>query len=569
MPLRPAARGFDEEESIYGNDDSMSINVNNVRQPSECVVSAPTFGPTKERFDDFSFHVHQQATDTGMPIGNVSVLSDGNGAMIDDEDFYDDVMIGDVEGDGQPRRLSVVSTMLHQRRACWVSVGLLITLLFGISLGTGMNRRKGGGNGNNLGVSFQNGADADASWGLAATSERYVPIRNALVELHGGDRTPFASVDTHHHQALIFLADEDPRKLSPDDPSLAQRFALAMLFYSTYGMTWKSKASWMTGEDECNWEGVSCGRDGIHVDELSLPDNGIKGVVGDLSLLRYLQRLDLSNNMGLAGTYLHDSLGKMDSLRALHLHHCGITGEVPPTIWTNHLELIDLSYNDLSGPIPPTIHNAVSLQKLLLEGNHFSGRVPPEISNLPLLNEIRCGSNKFGGRLPNVSRLQNLRVLSFFNNDLTGALPPISKDRIRAIDLSKNNFVGLMATLFNGMPELVELKLQSNFLSDDLNEQVNLSSSLHLEVLHLNDNKFRGDSFPEWVAPLINLREFYLFGNGAVKGAIPDIVCDLVDFVESLNVLAVDCNNIQCTCCTHCCTALGVCQVERPEENSY
>ena len=126
-----------------------------------------------------------------------------------------------------------------------------------------------------------------------------------------------------------------------------------------------------------------------------------------------------------------------------------------------------------------------------------------------------------------------------------------------------------MGTLFNDMPELMELKLKNNFLSDDLNKQVNLSSSLHLEVLHLNGNKFRADSFPEWVAPMINLREFFLFGNGDVKGAIPDVVCDLVDFVETLNVLAVDCNNIQCTCCTHCCTDLGVCQVEQPEENSY
>ena len=265
MPLRTAARGYDEEESAYGNDGGMGINSSSFRQPSGCVVSTPT----KERFDDFSFHVHQQATDVDRPTSNVSVLSDANGdtSMVDDESFYDDVMIGDQEqGDQGPRRLSIVSSMLHQRRAHLVSVGLLITLLFGISLGTGINRRKGGGNaasgsppGNKLGLSFQNGAAPLPSWGLAATSERYAPIRDALVELHGGDRAPFASVDTHHHQALIFLADEDPRKLSPDDPSLAQRFALAMLFYSTYGMTWKSKASWRAvlrtrvGSRACLW----------------------------------------------------------------------------------------------------------------------------------------------------------------------------------------------------------------------------------------------------------------------------------------------------------------------------
>jgi hypothetical protein len=233
--------------------------------------------------------------------------------------------------------------------------------------------------------------------------------------------------------------------------------------------------------------------------------------------------------------------------------------------------LIDLSYNDLSGSIPPTIRNSVSLQKLLLEGNRFSGQFPHELSDLPLLNELRCGDNSFVGQLPSLSRLHNLRVLSFFSNDLTGTLPSISKDYVRVIDLSKNNLVGVVGTKLNDMPELMELKLQNNFFSDDLNDQVDLSSNLNLELLHLNGNKFRGDAFPAWIAPLINLREFYLFGNGALhaEGAIPDTVCDLVNFVKSVEVLAVDCNNVQCTCCTHCCTALGVCQLERPEENSY
>lgn len=525
MPLRSAGQGFDEEWNSVANTQ------------------------------------HQPTADAN------------GGTKVDDENFYEDIVID--EETGPPRRLSVVSAMLHQRHVCLVGVGLMITLLLGASLGAGISRRSDDNAstspaGNKLGPSFRNGNGA--SWGLAATSARYLPIRDALVELHGGDRAPFASIDTHHHQALIFLADEDPRKISADDPSLAQRFALAMFFYSTLGMTWKSKVSWMTGEDECLWEGVSCSRDGIHVDELSLPDNGIKGVMGDLSLLRYLQRLDLSNNTGLDGTYLHDSLGKLNNLHSLHLHHCGITGEIPGTLWSSsRLELIDISYNDLSGSIPPTIRNSASLQKLLLEGNRFSGQFPHELSDLPLLNEIRCGDNKFVGQLPSLSRLHNLRVLSFFSNDLTGTLPSISKDYVRVIDLSKNNLVGVVGTKLNDMPELMELKLSNNFFSDDLNDQVDLSSNLNLELLHLNGNKFRGDSFPAWIAPLISLREFYLFGNGAlhVEGAIPDEVCDLVDFVQSVEVLAVDCNNVQCTCCTHCCTALGVCQLERPEENAY
>lgn len=50
MPLRPAARGYDEEESIYGNDDGMRINLDKVKaeccyvHDGDCIVQSSAVG---------------------------------------------------------------------------------------------------------------------------------------------------------------------------------------------------------------------------------------------------------------------------------------------------------------------------------------------------------------------------------------------------------------------------------------------------------------------------------------------------------------------------------------------
>ena len=540
MPLRSAGRGFDEEwptvaaaREDRGNQytfddknddiDNYSCQSSSYRapptrafgrsggshhshsatmhiQPSDCVVTTPSYGPTP---DDFSFAIN---TNSGNHSSScMSVISDAN--ELSHDDFDDDGIVIEEDYSQHPRRLSTLAALLHERRTTFMVVGFLATLILGISLGTGLSNRSS---------SHANSLQNQQQWGLIPTSTRYLPLRDALVELYDGDRTPFLSVDSLHHQALLFLADEDPRQISPDDPSLGQRFALAMLFYSTYGMTWHSKRSWMTGENECDWEGVFCAHDGEHVDSIVLANNGLKGSISDLYLIHDLQQLDLSNNKGLKGSTVPESLASLHLLRSLHLQGCGLVGTIPESLWTERIEIIDLSWNELTGHLSPAIKESMSLQKLLLENNSLDGPIPDAIGDLPLLNEIRCGMNKFRGEIANLNKLAALRVLTLQDNQLTGSLP-ILLPKIRVVDVSNNTLVGILGAKVKDLPELMELNVQGNFFSDNLDE-LDLSKSLSLELLYLNDNHFRSTKFPEWVAPLMQLRELKLYGNAGVVG---------------------------------------------------
>lgn len=77
------------------------------------------------------------------------------------------------------------------------------------------------------------------------------------------------------HEALSWIAKEDPLKLSVDDPEVFQHYVLAVLFFSFGGEIgsgqgdggatkgkvftfWKNDDNWMTEAGLCGWYGVEC-----------------------------------------------------------------------------------------------------------------------------------------------------------------------------------------------------------------------------------------------------------------------------------------------------------------------
>ena len=64
---------------------------------------------------------------------------------------------------------------------------------------------------------------------------------------------------TPQNKALQWLLDEDTRRIKQDDPSLEQRYVLAVLWFATNGDDWKFSAEtrWMSGDHECSWVGTT------------------------------------------------------------------------------------------------------------------------------------------------------------------------------------------------------------------------------------------------------------------------------------------------------------------------
>ncbi|KAJ6369523.1 hypothetical protein OIU76_027871 [Salix suchowensis] len=110
----------------------------------------------------------------------------------------------------------------------------------------------------------------------------------------------------------------------------------------------------------------------------------------------------------------------------LQLPSFQLSGKLPESLkYCHSLTTLDLSGNDLSGPIPPEICNWLPyIVNLDLSGNKFSGPIPPEIVNCKFLNNLNLNGNKLTGSIPfGFDRLDRLKTFSVASNELSGTIP--------------------------------------------------------------------------------------------------------------------------------------------------
>uniref|UniRef100_A0A2P2JES3 Protein kinase domain-containing protein n=1 Tax=Rhizophora mucronata TaxID=61149 RepID=A0A2P2JES3_RHIMU len=103
-----------------------------------------------------------------------------------------------------------------------------------------------------------------------------------------------------------------------------------------------------------------------------------------------------------------------------------LSGKIPESLkYCSNLQMLDLSSNALSGPIPTQICSWLPyIVTLDLSGNSLSGSIPPEIVNCRFLNNLILSGNKLSGSIPyGIGRLDRLKRLSVVDNDLSGLIP--------------------------------------------------------------------------------------------------------------------------------------------------
>jgi hypothetical protein len=69
--------------------------------------------------------------------------------------------------------------------------------------------------------------------------------------------------------AMNWILNGDAKKLNATDPTLHQRYILALLAYQ-YGSSFASKQKWLSDESECEWGGVTCVNGSVHKLELGM-----------------------------------------------------------------------------------------------------------------------------------------------------------------------------------------------------------------------------------------------------------------------------------------------------------
>ncbi|KNA10616.1 hypothetical protein SOVF_142460 isoform A [Spinacia oleracea] len=89
------------------------------------------------------------------------------------------------------------------------------------------------------------------------------------------------------------------------------------------------------------------------------------------------------------------------------------------------IEWLVVSWNNLSGTIPPSIFNLSSLQELAISYNQLQGSIPSNIAfTLPQLQTLYINNNNFSGPLPiSLTNLTTLQAIELNNNNFTGSIP--------------------------------------------------------------------------------------------------------------------------------------------------
>ncbi|KAM0050918.1 putative protein kinase RLK-Pelle-LRR-XI-1 family [Helianthus debilis subsp. tardiflorus] len=151
--------------------------------------------------------------------------------------------------------------------------------------------------------------------------------------------------------------------------------------------------------------------------------------------------LNLGNNL-LSGQ-IPQSLGNLTSLQDLDISANNLNGSIPTTIGNcARLTSLNLSNNDFSGEVPSQIGNLLGLNYLLdLSSNSFSGRIPQDLSNSSItsyiheisLQFIDLSYNNLSGPIPNIGIFKQAPAASFTGNpNLCGSEKGISPCNIKS-----------------------------------------------------------------------------------------------------------------------------------------
>ncbi|KAJ9560526.1 hypothetical protein OSB04_005686 [Centaurea solstitialis] len=262
-----------------------------------------------------------------------------------------------------------------------------------------------------------------------------------------------------------------------------------------------------------------------------------KSIISCLGALPSLKTLDLSSNH-LGGSFPIQELSHLSQdLEVLLLSRNDFNGTLSFKALASfhHLEVLDLTDNNLVGSIPSTISFAY---------NNLHGSLADHgLCELKNLQELDLSHNMFNGSMPQCfNRLSSLKLLDISTNQFTGTLPPAviaNLTSLKYVDFGDNLFEGsfsFSSLSNNAMLEVVRFMSNNSKFEVETQEPTGWIPMFQLKVLVIsgcNMNRLKGSIVPGFLLHQHELLEIDLSDNSLV-GPFPSWLIESNTMLEAL-----------------------------------
>ncbi|XP_019166911.1 PREDICTED: receptor like protein 30-like [Ipomoea nil] len=287
---------------------------------------------------------------------------------------------------------------------------------------------------------------------------------------------------------------------------------------------------------------------------LIVSKNQLQGMITPTPTPTPTLRNDTNQTTNSSLIYARDTwLCGLSSLKFLDLSDNNLHGPLPQCLenFSRELVVINLARNQFQGFIPGVCTNKNSLEYFNLNGNQFSGSLPQDLINCNNLKFIDLGDNMLHDSFPHwLDTLPDLRVLVLRSNQFYGEIctsnTTLPFQKLHIFDISNNEFSGPLPRYYMKNFEAMQHTNDDGALSAFEASISLVWKGVEVQVVHydiftlldLSNNFFHG-VIPRSLGKLCFIR-FLNLSHNQLTGNIPSSLGNLT----LLEVLDLSCNQL-------------------------
>lgn len=260
----------------------------------------------------------------------------------------------------------------------------------------------------------------------------------------------------------------------------------------------------------------------------------ITHIPSEFGLLSGLHVLDLSHN-DILGPIPSEIYQLRKNLQEIKILNAGLEGMIPDFLYNMDLIHLDLGENNFHGSISNKVSLLSNLQFLHLGKNTLSGTIPKQITTLHKLEFLHLGQNHLHGTIPNdIGRsYSEMRQLILGPNQLTGVFPKdvFEMKKLNYVDIQKNKLDGEIVGDWSAFSDISVINLSSNEFEGTLPMNIFVRGLRELDV---SDNFFAG-TLPNADQSSLSEITLFDFSNNYLTGTLPSWLSEM----KSLTTLGI------------------------------